>query len=331
MSDTLNRHWHMLSAIPRWPRKVSVDTLHQNLSDSGYSVTVRTIQRDLESLCSRFPLVRDDRNKPFGWSWAADARVFDIPGMDAPTALAFRLADTFLSPLLAPAMRAQLQPHLAQADKVLKNTPLDKLTSHVRVLPRGQQLKPPPIHPTIVDTVYRGLAEQKQLAISYRTRKHQAQQAPTAQVHPLGLVFRDSVAYLVCCFWDYSDPRLLALHRMDEAQLLETPSHRPANFNLDTWLNEAGFAMRTGETIRLVARFTRGAALHLAEGGLSDDQQLTPVDDKWVQLEATVRETEQLHWWLLGFGAQVEVIEPGALRLRLRQIIIDMSKLYSCP
>lgn len=329
MIDTLHRHWHMLSAIPRRPRKVTVDALRNHLADLGYNVTTRTIQRDLENLSSRFPLVRDDRDKPFGWSWARDAQVLDIPGMDAQTALTFRLADAFLSPLLAPAMRAQLQPHMAQASQVLNDTPLDNLARHIRIIPHGQPLQPPPMAPEVLDAVYRGLIEQRQLSITYRTRKTRNGETRTARASPLGLVFRDAVAYLVCCFWNYTDPRLLALHRLDQAQLEATPSHRPAGFNLDVWLTEKGFVMGSGKAIRLVARFTRGAALHLQEGGLSEDQQLTPIDEHWIRLEASVRDTGQLQWWLLGFGAQVEVLEPQDLRKKMASVSKQMADLYT--
>jgi predicted DNA-binding transcriptional regulator YafY len=33
-----------------------------------------------------------------------------------------------------------------------------------------------------------------------------------------------------------------------------------------------------------------------------------------VLVEATVADTRQLRWWLLGFGGRVEVLEPEGLR-----------------
>lgn len=36
------------------------------------------------------------------------------------------------------------------------------------------------------------------------------------------------------------------------------------------------------------------------------------------EVTATVQETMQLKWWILGFGAQLEVLQPAALRAQLK-------------
>ena len=41
------------------------------------------------------------------------------------------------------------------------------------------------------------------------------------------------------------------------------------------------------------------------------------VDTDHVCVTATVRDTAQLDWWLLGFGSAVLVLEPPALAVRI--------------
>ena len=96
MPDTLQRQWAMLRLIPREPRRISVTDIQQKLAAADFYVTARTIQRDLQELSALFPLTIDDRNKPYGWSWTKDGRIFDLPGMDPQTALTFRLVEKFL-------------------------------------------------------------------------------------------------------------------------------------------------------------------------------------------------------------------------------------------
>jgi len=48
------------------------------------------------------------------------------------------------------------------------------------------------------------------------------------------------------------------------------------------------------------------------------DQQLTDLGDGTVLVEATVADTRQLRWWLLGFGGRVEVLEPQGLREEMK-------------
>ena len=47
---------------------------------------------------------------------------------------------------------------------------------------------------------------------------------------------------------------------------------------------------------------------------LSEDHRTTEQSDGRILVEATVADTSQLRWWLLGFGSQVEVLEPISLR-----------------
>lgn len=63
---TLRQQWHMLRAIPRAPRGIMVQALAARLADQDFSVTARTIQRDLVELSQVFPLQVDEGSKPFG-------------------------------------------------------------------------------------------------------------------------------------------------------------------------------------------------------------------------------------------------------------------------
>lgn len=59
--------------------------------------------------------------------------------------------------------------------------------------------------------------------------------------HPLGLVFRESVVYLVATVWDYQDPRHYALHRFEQCELKAERSNRPPGFKLDAYVQAGGF------------------------------------------------------------------------------------------
>ena len=63
----------LLARLPRLPRKIDAATLETNLHEAGIRIHRRTIQRDLVALSRLFPIVCDERNKPFGWSLSADA------------------------------------------------------------------------------------------------------------------------------------------------------------------------------------------------------------------------------------------------------------------
>lgn len=82
-------------------------------------------------------------------------------------------------------------------------------------------------------------------------------------------------------------------------------------------------------TIRINAIFEKDATIHLEETPLSDDQRLTEQADGNVLVEATVADTGQLRWWLLGFGGRIEVLEPQGLRDELKDHAVRMVERYA--
>ena len=70
-------------------------------------------------------------------------------------------------------------------------------------------------------------------------------------------------------------------------------------------------------------------ANYLAETPLSADQKIEPEADGRVRLTATVNDTWQLHWWLMGQGDGIEVCAPMALREEIIATLVNAGKLYS--
>src|SRR5690349_15240491 len=109
----------MLRRIPRAPRKITATQLESILESEGHRVSKRTIERDLLAMQAPFMIVCDDRSRPFGWSWAKDAPILDLPGLSPAEALAFEMAHRYLEPLLPSSVLAALKPHFDSAAKVL--------------------------------------------------------------------------------------------------------------------------------------------------------------------------------------------------------------------
>ncbi len=327
MSDTLMRQWQMLRMIPRHPRRMTTDEIERRLLAEGFRIHRRSIQRDLMRLSALFPLECHEAARPYGWCWARDASAFDIPGMDAHAALAFWLVREHLEPLLPEATLRELAPHFIRAGEVLD-------TAHggaacwrrkVRVLQRGPALERPAVDAAVQRVVHEGLLRERRIRLRYRPR---GKDECEYEASPLGMLVREGVIYLVATLWDYADPLLLALHRMREAALLDAPATPPEGFDLDAWIatGEPDYAL--GDAFRLEALFTEEAAFHLRERPLAPDQALERHPDGRVRLTATVQDTQQLRWWLLGFGDQVEVLAPAPLRAHLAGIARRMARAY---
>ena len=332
--STSYRHWLLLRMIPRYPRKIDTASIESLMARQGITIHRRSIQRDLEKLSDIFPLSCDDRDKPFGWSWMADAPAFDIPTMSPPAALAYRMVCEFMSGMFPKEIFKQLTPHFRHADSVLSQTDkgtLKEWPDKVRTISRTQPLLPPDISPDVFDVVSDSLLEGKCCQVTY-LRRGQSQPVDWT-VNPLGLVLHDRLITLVCTMGNYSelkDIRTIHLHRILAAKLIDKEASVPEGYNLDIYLATGAFGYRkSDETIRIKAIFEKDATLHLEETPLCDDQQLTDQADGNVLVEATVADTGQLRWWLLGFGGRVEVLEPQGLRDELKDHAARMVKRYA--
>ena len=329
--DTLLRHWHMLRRIPRHPRKVSTAALEEHLDNAGYPTSRRTIQRDLDKLSAEFPLTTDG-NKPSGWSWAADAELFDVPGMGTSEALTFHMVGEYLSRLLPKGCLSAISPHLQRAGSVLGQSEGKALKSwpdKVQIVQRTQVLNPPTISPEVMTTVYESLFHDRQFLGTYRSRNEKKDREFV--VNPLGLIFSDPVVYLAATLWDYDDVRLYALHRFSSARMLEDGSKRPKEFCLDEYVGQGAVEFPASENegaMSLVFRMKEDVAHHLFESPLSIDQKIKPDLNGWVQITATVKNTQQLRWWLLGFGDKVEVLEPEGLRSEFVRVVESLRQTY---
>ncbi len=330
MSETYIRQWTMLRMIPRAPRKIDSRSILHRLEDEGFQVSKRSIERDLQTLSAVFPLKCDDRSKPFGWSWAGN-NVFDIPSMDPPTALTFSLTAQFLKPLLPRSNLRYLQPHFRQASQVLANTGKSKIgkwIDKVRILSRGQKLLPAEVPDIILDTVYEALLANRRFQATYRPRAEE--DVREYEINPLGLVFRDAVIYLICTLRDYDDIKQLVLHRIQTVQIMDKPCRKIKDFDIDQYIATGAFGYPVNEkNIKLNILFDAEVAIHLLETRLSTDQTIKQQSDGRILIEATVRDTQELRWWILGFGDKAEVIKPARLRNSLKQIANNMTTLYS--
>ncbi|WP_342650017.1 WYL domain-containing protein [Pseudomonas sp. REB1044] len=70
---TLSRQWALLRQLPSRSPGVTSAELVWRLRDVGFTVSKRTVERDLNELSLIFPLERNDKSIPFGWHWSASA------------------------------------------------------------------------------------------------------------------------------------------------------------------------------------------------------------------------------------------------------------------
>jgi predicted DNA-binding transcriptional regulator YafY len=340
--DAILRQWVMLQMIPREPSGITAQQLRQKLAqaDPLYDVHKRTIERNLMQLMGIFPSL-DYRENSCGnqWFWEKDT-VLDVPRLDAKTALMFRLAKDYLTPLLPKATLNELDPHFKHAERTLREVGEKSYTNwpnKVRFIQNSIQLKHPEIKQDILGTVYDALFKDLKIAARYRVRSGEEK---NYRISLLGLVFRDGVIYAVSALEGRENVRQLPLHRMVCAELTDDASEQIPSFNLDQYVKTYfDYPLRElhgnmdhrdniPETIMVTLAMNPISAVHLRESPLSEDQTIRILPDGREAFTATVNNTERLRWWILSYGPYMEVLGPNALRSEIRSKLNAAFKFY---
>lgn len=306
---------NMLQLIPRWPRKTSTLELLDKLTNRGFRTELRSIQRNLITLSSLFP-IGSDENNPRGWYWEKDAKLIDLPTMDPQTALTFKMVEEYLIHTLPRSSIEYLKEHFSAADKVLNpfsESSLHSWPQKVKILHQGLPKLPPDIKPKILDMVYDSLLEEFRIQIQYKTRG--SDKVKKYEANPLGLVFVGNMIYLVCTLWDYKDIIHLALHRMLKVSRAEKNFKPLKGFDLEKYVENEHFNYLVDpKPIRIGLLVDKNVVEHLEESPLGEDQKIISHSESKFKITATVPNTEQLHWWIRGYGSAIIVEKPKFLR-----------------
>ncbi|MDD5579946.1 MAG: WYL domain-containing protein [Methylobacter sp.] len=327
--NTLLRYFQMLLLIPREPGSISTPDSLKKLQDKGYQIDLRTVQRDLSRLSASglCPFTSSEGAKPLCWFWPKQAPRLQVPLMTADEALAFKLVEQFLKPLLPHSVKDQLAAYFTLADRTLQATPLANWADKVRIISNNQSLLPAKIDDAVLAVVYEALLKSRRITASYRPRKNEIK---TYEVNPLGLIFKASAVYLAATLWDYQAIKQLALHRFSEAALINKEAILPSGFSLDRYIAEGEFdyPLISGQSIQLTLNINAQIKNYLSETPLSLDQQVISLDVLTYQLRATVKDTLQLRWWLRSFAADVEILEPLSLREEFAETAKALNQIY---
>lgn len=312
---TITRQWELLKLLPNRPPGATSRDLEQTLASEGFEVSKRTVERDLSELRRLFPIICNNKGKPYGWYWAKDASI-DMPGISVAEALSLSLIEQIMRPLIPKSVMDSVQPRFRQAKKTLnglKNPQkLSCWTEKVAHVPASLLQQPPVIKPHVLEIVQNALLHENVLEVKYKSMRNQ--NISNMRLHPLGLVQRAAVTYLVASAEPHEQPRLFALQRIEKAKITDAPVSVPKGFSLQNYLDSGALPLASGNDIILKVRlFSDDVVRSLTESPISKDQEIR-ADEEGAVLIANVKDSWQIRWWLLSYAELVEVLAPRELR-----------------
>ncbi len=297
----------ILRIIPRQPRKITANEVHQKMQDLGYERNIRSIQRQLKALVERFPeLICDERDREYSYCWDKNAPAFVVSGLTEQQSLLLKLAEQQLAYMLPANLFESMKPFFTQADHNIhfesKNKQSSEWLDKICAMPPTQPLIPAKIKEGVFEAVSTALYNNQYLNINYKTR---ADYQYNATILPLALVQQQASQYLVARYKDKSDNRLFALHRIQSAEISTLHFERPTDFNLKEYQKSGELGFWNEGLIKLSFCVDKGAGYHLTETKLSEDQVILEETDEYYRIQATVADNEMLEWWIRSFADNV--------------------------
>jgi predicted DNA-binding transcriptional regulator YafY len=311
--NQLARQWQLLQLIDH-PAGIAVEDAARKLD-----CTVRTIWRDLEVLeRAGFPLYSDKETdgRRSIWKLQEDFKL----GLPVKLSLAETAALVMSRDLLGPAGAGALGTAVTSAfdkiGRVLSRDALrllDQMRESIGVRAVGAKLQAPAAEH--VALIQKALLERRRLDMRYYSMSRDEENR--RQVDPYHLTVFDGGFYLVGYCHLRKTERIFAVERIRELKMLAMHFTVRPGFNAEEYLKHA-WGIIKGEMVPVKVLFSRSVARYIRDRRWHPSQQLRELPDGRLEMTLRVADTLEVRRWLLGYGAEVEVLEPPRLREVLR-------------
>lgn len=292
-----------------------------------FEVSVRTIYRDIDQLSAAGVPVYAERGRAGGFQLMDGYRT-KLTGFTAAEADALPLAsiagaaaDLGIGEEAAAAqlkLLASLPPDSgASAQRVAQRFHLDPMNWYSR----GEALD---VLPALADAVWRD----KRIRIRYESWKD----VVTRDLDPLGLVMKGGLWYLVAAA--KKEPRTYRVSNIKSLEVLDARAQRPARFDLakfwTQWSRDFEARLLSERAVvklsPLGLRLLRDVSPAAHEAALASQEPAKP--DGWLRAEIPIEGGKHALRQFLRLGAEVQVLEPAALRTAIAAEARAVAALY---
>jgi predicted DNA-binding transcriptional regulator YafY len=322
-NDQVTRQWHLLRRLEH-----STGLTLQQLADGlpGDSPKhSRTLRRDLAALESAgFPLLTERANGQTRWRLLDGFRRLPALGFAPSELMALIFSRDLLRPLQGTHIHAALDSALSKASAALPPPGLDFVRQmreflSVRLGPHKRYRA----HREVIDRASRAIAERRTVQIRYRSAS--SGKAGRREIDPYHLWYAAGGLYLIGYCHRRRDVRMFAVERIRSLTLTDHPYQLPLGFDVQAYVQDALVVMR-GRQIAVELVFDRATAAWARDRVWHPSQELTPLTGGRLRMTLGVADTRELVGWILSFGRGVKVVRPAALRERVRQEALVISR-----
>jgi predicted DNA-binding transcriptional regulator YafY len=283
-------------------------------------VSERTARRDLEALAMAGIPVYSQAGRNGGWSLVGGART-DLSGLTAAEARTLFLVagpSSAVTPEAKTALRklvhALPETFRAEAEAAASAVVLDPARWGSTTAPR----------PPYLDVLQQAVVAGVQVRLGYADRERKVSERT---VHPLGLVAKSSVWYLVAD--TDAGLRTFRVGRVRSVVRTDDPVVRPEGFDLAVAWQDVVTAMDERRNAARAIVHADAQAVGWLRGRFGAQVEVgETVDDGRVEVEIGGWSPEALAYELVSFGGHVEVVRPPEVRAHMARLGAELVGRY---
>jgi proteasome accessory factor B len=169
----------------------------------------------------------------------------------------------------------------------------------------------------IYNTIQRAIRKKTVLQISYSSLYEKAD--ITTTLYPYHLLYKKRAWYVIGRSGFHNSVRTFNLGRIQKTETLDKCFTGGENFDVQEYLGRAWCLIPEGKLYDIKLLFSPMVAQNVAEVQWHSTQQAIWNEDGSVTLSFRVDGLGEIGWWILGYGDQVRILAPAALRRRLQE------------
>ncbi len=288
------------------------------LADAA-GVSRRTIFRDLEVLRNAgVPLLFDDDNNVYRipGTYYLPPTNFTTEEALAMIVLCHELGTNSRLPFYQAARNAALKLEASLPGRIREQ--LQEISSAVQITtgpgnPLDGQL---PVYQQLLSAI----ASRRPVQIEYDSFSDQ--QVICLKLSPYRMLFSRRSWYVIGRSALHREVRTFNVGRIRTLELLRDHYSIPRGFSIQSYLGNAWHLIPSGADVDVVIRFSPMVARNAGEVIWHRTQQSQWHDDGSLDLRFRVAGIHEILWWVLGYGAEAEVLEPE----KLRKLVVKHAK-----
>jgi predicted DNA-binding transcriptional regulator YafY len=153
-------------------------------------------------------------------------------------------------------------------------------------------------------------------------------QTTERKLDPYNLFFNNGAPYLYAFCHLRNEKRIFRIDRIKDIKITDEHFILPDNFSLAEELDNAWGVEQGKEEMEVEVKFTGRAARFVPEYHWSDKQEIEKLGQNEIIFKVKTGSREEIKKWILGYGAEAEVLRPVDLREEMQLEIEKMLNNY---